>query len=161
MARVLGDAYLCRNAANAYLQTAIYCNDADKNVTTQNLQFVSQAFFAIPAIMNMSFACELFLKAISLQTNSSGCLKGHSLSALYEDLEPQQRADIERIFRRHCEYKCVTLGNTLQKHCKVFEEWRYIYESEKIADPSAYDVYIENLLSAAMALNEYVDTLKM
>jgi hypothetical protein len=161
MVRALGDADFCRNAANAYLQTAIYCNEVDKIAASQTIQFVDQAFFAIPAITNVAFACELFLKAIGLQTNPSGALKGHTLSTLYEDLESQQRADLEGIFSRHCTFKSVTLESTLRKHSRVFENWRYIYENEKNTNSSVCEVYIENLFSAAISLRDYVDTLKM
>lgn len=44
MVRALGDADFCKNAANAYLQTAIYCNEVDKNAATQTMQFVDQAY---------------------------------------------------------------------------------------------------------------------
>lgn len=161
MVRALGNADFCKNAANAYLQTAIYCNEVDKDAASQTMQFVDQAFFAIPAITNMAFACELFLKAICLQTNPSGALKGHTLSTLYEDLESQQREDLEEIFSRHCTFKSVTLESTLRKYCRVFENWRYIYENEKNANSSACDVYIDSLLSAAISLKDYIDMLKM
>ena len=161
MVRALGNADFCKNAANAYLQTAIYCNEVDKDAASQTMQFVDQAFFAIPAITNVAFACELFLKAICLQTNPSGALKGHTLSTLYEDLESQQRADLEGIFSRYCTFESVTLESTLRKHCKVFENWRYIYENAKNTNSSECEVYIENLFSAAFSLRAYVDTLKL
>lgn len=160
MKRILGDADFCKNAAEAYLQTAIYCNEVDKNVAQQTVQFISQSFFSIPAIMNVAFACELFLKAICLETNPSGTLKGHNLSALYEDLKIYQANDLEKIFRKHCAFKEVTLADTLRKHFRVFEDWRYIYENEKLADLSAYEVYIDNLLAAAISLKEYSDMIK-
>ena len=160
MARILGDSDFCKNAANAYLQTAIYCNEVDNNAKRQTLQFVSQSFFSIPAIMNVAFACELFLKAICLYTNPDGTLKGHYLSDLYEDLTTSQKTELEKIFRSHCLFETVTLESTLKKHYRVFEDWRYIYEAEKVTNPSAYEVYIDNLLAAAVSLKEYVDTIK-
>lgn len=160
MARILGDADFCKNVANAYLQTAIYCNEVDKNTTNQTFQCVSQSFFSIPAIMNVAFACELFLKAICLYTNQKGALKGHYLRDLYKDLKTSQKIELEKIFRSHCLFESVTLESTLKKHSRVFEEWRYIYENEKVTNPSAYEVYIDDLLAAAISLKEYVDTIK-
>ena len=160
MARILGDANFCKNVANAYLQTAIYCNEVDNNAKRQTLQFVSQSFFSIPAIMNVAFACELFLKAICLYTNPDGSLKGHYLSDLYEDLTASQKTELEKIFRSHCLFEPITLESTLKKHYRVFEDWRYIYENEKVTNPSAYEVYIDDLLDAAISLKEYVDTIK-
>ena len=160
MARILGDADFCKNAANAYLQTAIYCNEVGKSTTNQTFQCSSQSFFSIPAIMNVAFACELFLIAICLRTKSDGALRGHDLFMLHKDLKMTQKTELEKVFRSHCLFESVTLESTLKNHCNVFKEWRYIYENEKVSNPSAYEVYIDNLLAAAVSLKEYVDTIK-
>lgn len=154
--RRFGDATFCKNIADSYLQTAIYCNELDRTAAHQNILFTSDAYFAIPAITNMAFSCELFLKAIRMLTSPDGAQKGHHLSGLYEDLTAQQKNTLEVIFKKYCPHETVTFESTIKHHCKAFEEWRYVYENGKLQTP---DAYIDNLLAAAMTLQEYSHTI--
>lgn len=157
MARLKGDAKFCKNAADAYLQTAIHCNELDKKASTSTMLFASEAFFSIPAAINVVFACELYLKSIGIQKNSNGAKKGHELISLYDDLDNHQKQELEKIFAKYCPYSSVTLESTLKHHADTFIYWRYIYEHTDDPDLSQHDVYIDNLLSAAQALKEYAD----
>ncbi|MDE6947773.1 MAG: hypothetical protein K2P14_11370 [Anaeroplasmataceae bacterium] len=82
----------------------------------------------IPAIVNASFACELYLKAILKES-----LKEHQLKVLYEKLPKSQQ---ERIKNQMDEkLKDLPIYNSfeesLDKASISFVEWRYIYETEK------------------------------
>ena len=157
MVRVQGDAKFCKNVADAYLQTAIHCNELDKKASTSTMLFASEAFFAIPAATNVAFACELYLKSIGMQIKSQGAMYGHPLITLYNDLTDDQKQELEKIFAKYCPYSTVTLESTLKHHADTFKYWRYIYEHTNDPDLSRHDVYIDNLLSAAQALKEYAD----
>ena len=150
------DAKLCINVANAYLDTAIYCDKTDRKTSHQTLQFSCNAFFSVPEATNLAFACELYLKAISVYCSSGGVSRSHNLFCLFKELPLQQQTELEELFLKYNSYPSVTLGSTLEKHAKVFEEWRYIYEYPNRKATHTYEVYIDNLLAAAKTLQAYI-----
>lgn len=79
---------------------------------------------AIPAIVNGSFACELYLKSFS--PNS----KGHGLSILFNQLplESKKRiaAKVDHKLKEQIWYS--QFLPYLQKASNTFSEWRYVFE---------------------------------
>lgn len=104
-------------------------------------------------VMNLAFACELSLKQLASQKDNKS-LTGHSLSLLFNKLNPQIREQIE-IF--YCEFFDVgfasltnppsfylgsppklvysNLGNfkvSIQEHNTYFVKYRYYFELDKL-----------------------------
>ena len=52
------------NTAIAFLDIGSYANDLDRDFSRQSMQFKSDAYYAIPSLVNLAFSCEIFLKAI-------------------------------------------------------------------------------------------------
>lgn len=105
------------------------------------------------AVVNFSFAIELFLKGLHLITTGKD-LKGHQFWNLYKQLPISIKSDIEERYSEHkskkdkelSAYKIVvtqmnnsegknhesndnlTVKELLKLHNKSFENWRYLYE---------------------------------
>lgn len=105
--------------------------------------------------VNMSFAAELFLKAIHLIVKNEA-IRGHELLELFNDLPQNSKTDIEKRFNSHLRnnneakllpsYKLVVSGPNektnqdnsdninidllefLTKHNLTFQNWRYMHE---------------------------------
>lgn len=75
----------------------------------------------VPIITNMSFACELFLKAI-LKHDDIQQKKMHKLAGLFNELGNDRKREIVR--SENAEEFMIKLTNI----SNLFEEWRYIYE---------------------------------
>lgn len=75
----------------------------------------------VPIITNMSFACELFLKAI-LKHDGIQQKKIHKLDGLFNELRDDRKREI--VGFENAEEFMIQLTNI----SNLFEEWRYIYE---------------------------------
>lgn len=139
---------LRRNTANAFLNVGIYCNKYDKQIQTESILFSCDAFYAIPAIVNIAFACELYLKALIVRETNKPAI-GHDLAALYDQIPPSIRNVVENQFKNKCKYP-VSLSETLEMHKKAFENWRYIFEGKN----KESEAYPDNLILAAEVLRD-------
>lgn len=82
-----------------------------------------------PGIVCMSFAVELWFKALGCLSNPSGDVPtGHDLAALFNALSP----DIQDALIARCEQPRAYFFKVLQEDAKAFEVWRYAYEQEAI-----------------------------
>lgn len=105
------------------------------------------------AVVNFSFAIELFLKGLYLITTGKD-LRGHQFWNLYKQLPASIKSDIEKRYSEHkskqdkelSSYKIVvternksnkknhesknnlTVNKLLKIHNKSFENWKYLYE---------------------------------
>ena len=145
---------LCHNVANAFLDIGSYSNELDKQIKTTRIQFACDSFYSIPAIVNIAFACELYLKALlTRESEKAGKLKYEDdLLLLYKDLPSCLCDNLAYRFEEKCKYP-VTLEQTFEIHAKAFQTWRYIYE----ADKSKSIAYPENLLLAAEVLRDELE----
>ena len=99
------DEELCFNTADAFLDVGIYCNEYDKRAQAESILFACDAFYAIPAIVNIAFACELYLKALILRETSKPS-RGHNLSALYDKSQLQFAILLRTNLRTNVKIQC-------------------------------------------------------
>lgn len=149
------DEELCFNTADAFLDVGMYCNEYDKRAQAESILFACDAFYAIPAIVNIAFACELYLKALILRETSKPS-RGHNLSALYDKIPTPIRNIVENQFENKCKNP-VSLLETLEIHKNSFDNWRYIHE-HKNKDSEAY---LDNLILAAEVLRNELERKKL
>lgn len=149
MARKHGSVELCINIADALLSVGKEYNNRDKAWQTSPILPVSEAFWAIPAVINIAFACELYLKGLGLafNTQKDGVLSTHDLKDLFDDLPQEIQVQAEKEYESRTSYP-ITLLQTLEQHAHSFDCWRYIYEPEN----QKSEAYIDNLLLAAEVL---------
>ncbi|MDX8553804.1 hypothetical protein MK851_09250 [Tenacibaculum sp. 1B UA] len=134
-------------------------------------------FQRIPAgAVNMSFAAELFLKAIHLIVKNKS-IKGHELLKLFKDLPQNTKTDIEKRFNYHLKNNneakllpshklVVSVSDTktnqdnsdninllefLTKHNLTFQNWRYMHEVKDtgysyVADFKTIDCFLKSLI---------------
>ena len=80
----------------------------------------------IPFIVNMSFACELYLKMILINNGKSideVKKESHNLYNLYRLLTDEQRNDIYNSFKRPMIY---SIEKELKEINSAFADWRYL-----------------------------------
>ena len=85
--------------------------------------------------VNLSFACELFLKAI-YKIKKSNYEKKHGLKNLYEGLPKEEKNKIEQKYKIECEEKLKgnnklrlrNIDKCLNAYDNAFVEWRYYFE---------------------------------
>ena len=148
------DIVLCINEANAFFAIGEYCNEIDRTAQSQAFIPVYDAFYSFPAIVNLSFACELYLKAIIYWHNKI-VEQGHNLQRLYHALSPDIQENINKHFMTYTKH--TTIEETISIHELAFTCWRYGYEY----DNRNIEAYPENLLSLARALKDaYADNAK-
>lgn len=148
------DSQLCFDMANAFYEIGRLANDYDAKAQKATILFKSDAYYAFPAIVNLSFACELYLKALLIQSGHSSIIRSHFLDKLFSMLPKSIQGKMEEEFATRCQYP-VTLQQTLEIHSKAFEKWRYAYE----ADKENIEAYPDNLqLAAEIAGRAYEKT---
>lgn len=82
-----------------------------------------------PGIVCMSFAVELWFKALGCLSDPSGDVPtGHDLAALFSGLS----SDIQDALIARCGHPRAYFLSVLQEHARTFEVWRYAYEQEAI-----------------------------
>ena len=114
---VVGDYKVCLNEANAFLSVA-------KSCLGNNADFLSGKMY--PFAVNISFSCELYLKAIMIHKSPTNQFcKGHDLKKLFEDLNNCEQNVIETIYKKRCNEP---LRELLEKNSKAFEQWRYAFQ---------------------------------
>lgn len=96
--------------------------DAAKTCNNPKMQEVGWSHhLTVPIITNMSFACELFLKAI-LKHDGIQQKKIHKLDGLFNELRDDRKREI--VGSENAEEFMIKLSNI----SNLFEKWRYIYE---------------------------------
>ena len=76
-----------------------------------------------PTIVNISFACELFLKCLLVKNDI--LIKKHNLKHLFDKLDDTQKEQIKR------RTKATDFNAILEIHSEYFENFRYFYEKSK------------------------------
>ena len=101
-------------------------------ITARGDKFISKQ---IPFVVNNSFACELYLKLILLESNIDfKDLKGrngHNLWKLYNKAKSILKNDLDEndSFKDYVDFEC-----KIKNISEAFIDWRYVYEkSEEIA----------------------------
>lgn len=114
------DSSWVKKTANAFWLAAAR-NMEQRRINTKQFQML-----AIPGVVCASFSIELGIKAILIPIHPPQ--KTHNLSKLFS-LLPLSIQD--QIIKR-CNKNRVSFEKSLDEIANVFEEWRYVYESESI-----------------------------
>ena len=121
-------------------------------------------FFA--DVVNLSFAIELFLKALLSKDNISS--HGHNLKNLFNKLPPKMQKEIEGAFNKHRlknegkfnDILGISFKQRLLQHSELFQSWRYYYEEIRPSFHSEFfdvlAVVLNNLTQAYCA--EWIET---
>lgn len=118
-----------------------------------------EAMAAIPAIVNLSFSIELFLKSIKTD------LRGHKIKELFDNQDDGTKIVIKRLVVSACKkvdsnYNENDFSDDVEKMSDSFVEWRYFFEASR----SAKILFIYNFASILHGLFEIqtkgIDALK-
>ena len=92
----------------------------------------------VPYIVNLSFACELYLK--SLFSDGESETRGHCLDVLYNQLSDEQK----NLILNRPEFKGdKDFISNITRYNRMFEKWRYCFEAGKSREVDI--VFLENL----------------
>lgn len=103
-----------------------------------------------PVIMNATFACELFSKAILYKKSEKEIIKGHSLKKLYNCFPDDVKTQIFQLFYNMSEE---SLTDFIDDIDELFEFWRYRYEY------CSYSTHYSFVLEYMKSLNEVTKNL--
>lgn len=102
----------------------------------------SEPFLIVSFVVNASFACELFLKALARRGGLQ--LKGHELARLLADLPVAERQIVDRAWntveRNDQGQITETLESVIAGLSNSFVEWRYTHEKEYVSAPSSVSI---------------------
>ncbi len=108
------------NSARAFFMAA------DRAMEARPLRTGKLEVLLIPAVVSWGFGIELAFKAaINLDNRTAG---GHDLFALFRQLPPSAQEQI----RRGVQPGAADFDAKLAEVRKVFEQFRYVYESESV-----------------------------
>lgn len=144
--RMKGNFQQCKQEADGFLETAYWC--------TRDMPMISQQMKS-PFVVNLSFACELFLKAIMiLEADDNQFMTGHNLENLFFSLKEGTQKEIVMEYSKGSEG--VSFHTDLESFlslCKnSFMDWRYTFSKEESLIINASD-----FLRFANILKEYVE----
>lgn len=101
--------------------------------------------------VNISFACELFLKAIKIyETKGCNYKPTHNLCKLYNDISKQAKEKIKEEFEKENDHN---IYKFLKKESNNFLAWRYAFERCAEINVSLFTIFSE-------ILEKYVDELR-
>jgi len=104
--------------------------------------------FLTPYIVNLSFCCELYLKAICMKTNPrANYTHEHCIDALLDSLPADVKSQIESAYSKRG--IPLSLQDFLKQCNSPFVKWRYEFEKEGLT------INISALYAFASTLNEY------
>lgn len=103
-----------------------------------------------PVIMNATFACELFSKAILYRKSEKEIIKGHSLKKLYDCFPDDVKTQISQLFHSMSEERLTKFIDDIDE---LFEFWRYRFED------CGYSTHYSFVLEYMKALNEVTKNL--
>lgn len=134
---MVGDYQVCIDEAAAFLNVAKLCTDSID-------EFLSGKMY--PFVVNASFSCELFMKAIMIKRSPTQEFNwGHDLKYLFNALDDGDRLSIRSAYHEKCSKP---LDELLDESGKAFEDWRYALEK-------GVSICVTGIIAFAETLQEY------
>lgn len=103
-----------------------------------------QPLMIVPFVVNASFACELFLKALAHRGGAS--LKGHNLTKLLSALPVQERQRLELAWSVIADVTdneaAESLESVFNQLSDSFVAWRYSHEKERVSTASSPSILL-------------------
>ncbi|MGJ7519320.1 hypothetical protein ACSFA0_02340 [Variovorax sp. LT1P1] len=137
--KYLGHYHRARKIAQCFTQTAtlLYATCLKEAPRKEPLLIV-------PFVVNASFACELFLKALA--DRGGARLEGHRLSTLLATLPAQERNSLDQAWITVAQdFDCdtaVTLDSVIGELSNSFVDWRYSHERERVSTASSTSILL-------------------
>lgn len=85
----------------------------------------------VPQIVNMAFACEVFLKTLILMRGKKQT--GHELKDLWNVLDNETRQEIVNVLIKETDFTEELIRDGVEDISNAFIEWRYSYEVQAIS----------------------------
>lgn len=140
-----GNLKLALAEAEAFYKTACIAE-------TEHLKLDMTSGFLFPFVVNLSLACELYMKSIMIFTSKEDTfLKEHDLKKLFEELN----ADIQEVLQNNFEENGKSLSEFLERHKNLFVDFRYAFEDRD----KPLRVFATDLGNFANCLRSYCLTL--
>ena len=134
---MVGDYQVCIDEATAFLNVAKLCTDDISGFLLGKMY---------PFVVNVSFSCELFIKAIMIkQSPTQEFSQGHDLGQLFNTLDDKDKAAIRSAYKEKCSKP---LDELLDESSKAFKDWRYALEK-------GASICVTGIIAFAEALQEY------
>lgn len=154
MQKIKGNEKECVKIAKAFWEIGKIADDMDTVLDMKSN-------FLFPMAINYSFACELYLKALSLHMESS-CRRTHNLFELYNALDDDTKDLLARKYEKNeqngYQKHFKDLREMLKVHQNTFVDFRYAYE-EKMEGESI-SIYIEDMRNLLEVLEDTYLTYK-
>lgn len=128
-----------------------YADHLDEVAASSEILFKEDAFYALPAIVNISFACELYLKALLSVVAGTFGKRGHKLAELFSCLPEDCKERLRKNFSKEVKGR-ISLDETMKIHSDSFLEWRYAYESMNCN----IEAYPGNIIAAAKVFQQEI-----
>ena len=109
-----------RNNASAFKKSA------ERSLEQRQLTNGQIESYVVPAIVNLAFSIELYLKFLLLAEKKT-LKKTHRLLDLFNLLDSTTKQKIINLTK----YDKDEFESLLSKHTEAFEDWRYIYEKNE------------------------------
>lgn len=148
MQKIKGNENECVKIAKAFWEIGEIADDMDTKLDMSS-------DFLFPMAINYSFACELYLKALSLHMESS-CRRTHNLFELYNALDAYTKDLLARNYEKNeqngYQKHFKDLREMLKVHQNIFIDFRYAYEEKMKGESIA--IYIEDMRNLLEVLDD-------
>lgn len=139
--------YQAATAARCFRQAATVIINAELVTTPRR-----EPLMVIPFVVNATFACELYLKALAYRSNVA--LTGHSLLDLLAALPHGERQHLNQAWANLNKHGITRSAESMELVARemsaCFVDWRYSYEKEAVTAPQISAIFdLLNALDAA------------
>ena len=143
-----GNFEVCIQEAEGFLETAQWCS-RDKVFMSEQMRY--------PFVVNISFACELYIKAIMIyESKNNSFIVGHNLLELFTNMSPIAQAAIRDAYERKAgdSLPSESLEQFLGMCKNDFKDWRYAFQKGGLTANAS------NYLHFVFGLKDYVEEIK-
>jgi HEPN domain-containing protein len=107
----------------------------------------------VPAVVNLAFSIELYLKFLFAEPREQTPPKEHNLLKLFRLLDSVMQDDIIKMSN----YDKDEFESLLKKHSSAFIEWRYVHDTD--GDMLADFKFMKNLIDSIESIVKQIDAL--
>lgn len=113
--------------------------------------------YLLPHVVNMSFACEVYMKAIMIHFSETNEFStGHELQKLFTKLNPGAQKSVREAFEQELTPWSKKLESFLEEHNDIFMDFRYPFQD---TDKEGLSVHLTDLGTFANCLKRYCHNL--
>ena len=145
-----GSYFRTRTIAQCFVETATLLYNTSLKESPRR-----QPLLIVPFVVNASFACELFLKALAHRGGVS--LRGHNLPELLAALPVQERQRLDEAWTAAANLISnevpEILESVVNKLSNSFVDWRYSHEKDRLSTASCSSILL--LLEVFESASQY------